>query len=114
MKPTIVTKLHIGVSCTLMEYEKTDGPHPCTRCAFSKDSEGCYRMGDRCTESTFWYDLSKEPQEPRVTLGEQYRLVTNDPRGGCRKCAVDLNSEHCDNLYRKGCTDVYRAYWVKK
>ena len=112
MKPSIVTKLHNGVSYTLMEYEKTDGPHPCTRCAFFKDAEGCNRMGDRCTESTFWYDLSRESQDPRVTL--QYRLVTDDPFGGCRKCAVELNSEHCDALYRKGCTEVYRAYWVKK
>lgn len=114
MKPAIVTKLFNDVSYTLMEYEKTDGPHPCTRCAFFKDSEGCNRMGDHCTESTFWYALSKESQDPWVTVGEQYRLVTDDPTGGCRKCAVDLNSEHCDALYRKGCTDVYRAYWVKK
>ena len=71
-------------------------------------------MGDHCTESTFWYDLSKESQDPWVTVGGQYRLVTDDPAGGCRKCAADINDKICEALCLQGCTSKSNSFWVQK
>ena len=97
-----------------MENEADDKLYPCYQCAFSESMRGCSAMSEECGSLFFWRNLGDSNKDLLVTVGPVYRLVTNDPAGGCTKCAADIDDGVCNVLSTKGCTEISNSFWVKK